>query len=295
MSSKPDSEPNTASLGEGFLGDLGPQIKRYQYQGIGQFLAIRAMQCHRQQEDLGFSEWILFTGVEPQAFTRDFLNTNDKNILRSWSAYDKTLRLLLAIMPVSPAHGAAATAFDRQLFEALKPLGLDESIRSTGPATRSGEHGARQPDCQFLPNRRPSGRTDDWPSLVVEVAFSESPSKLNASVRYWFQESKGDVKTVITLRINQTRPSLVFEKWENNNGRERRQQVVAVQKGENNHVYVQPQNGALTIDFDKLFLRQPSQPRETDIQFGEVELKKSLEKSGLNRASKFSVSRILCH
>ncbi|KAJ5102097.1 hypothetical protein NUU61_004319 [Penicillium alfredii] len=237
------------------------------------------MEFYRQQEDLDISEWILFTGVDPQAFNRDFLNSDDKTIQRSWSSYDKTQQLLLAIMPASSPHEAAKTAFDHQLRDALTPLGLHKSIRYIESTTRVGENGAKRPDHQFLPKRRPKGRTDEWPCLVLEVGFSESPSKLVKDVRFWLHQSKGDVKTVITLKIDRSTPSIVFEKWEIDEdcGRKKRNQVLTVKKGENKHIHVQPPNEPLTIEFEKLFLRPPTIPGETDIQFDNEKLREIAE------------------
>jgi hypothetical protein len=47
--------------------------------------------------------------------------------------------------------------------------------------------------------------------------------------------------------------------------------VVIIGKGENNHLYLRGQ--PLIIGFDKLFLRPPSIPRETDIIFDDDILK----------------------
>lgn len=58
-------------------------------------------------------------------------------------------------------------------------------------------------------------------------------------------------------------PRIVLESWELDNGRVHHNQVVTIRKGDNNHLRLQGQ--PLVIGFEKLFLRAPSTPRETDI------------------------------
>ncbi|CRL28005.1 unnamed protein product [Penicillium camemberti] len=98
------------------------------------------------------------------------------------------------------------------------------------------------PGCQFLPKRLPCSRTTKWPSLVVETGFSETPSKLTSDAEFWLSESNGDVQM----------------SWELVDDRVKCQQVITINKGQNNS---QP----LVIRFDKLFLRPPTIPRETNI------------------------------
>ena len=67
----------------------------------------------------------------------------------------------------------------------------------------------------------------------------------------------------------------MIEKWELQGNRPHCTQQATVYKGENDRVYVR---GALSIEFDKLFLRATTIPRETDIQFPETELKALAER-----------------
>ncbi|KAJ5081505.1 hypothetical protein NUU61_009769 [Penicillium alfredii] len=231
------------------------------------------MQSRRYQKDPNINYWILFTGVDPRAFTRDFLNSNDKNMYRCWNSYDISQHLLLVRMPNSVAHEIAHGTFERKLFEALLPMSLEdrlESLRSTPFRAQSGA--GKQADSSFAPDQLPQGRTDYWPTLVVETGFSESSSKLFSDVRWWLNESGGDVKMVLTIEIDRNRPQIVLEIWVLENSRMQRQQVVTVYKGNNNHVYLQGQ--PLVIDFEKLFLRPANTPRETDITLDDPALKK---------------------
>ena len=256
-----------------FLGDLGRPIRRYPYKGTKQLLETVKMELSRQEEEPEASEWVLFTKVDEQAFSRDFLNSDNSILQRCWNSYDSSQHLLLVKMLVSRAHEVAAALFEKLFFDCLRPMGLDDCLRSFRMATCKAENGSsKQPDCQFLPKRLPRDRTKDWPSLVVETGFSETPSKLASDARFWLFESKGDTQMVITIKISQNSPNIVLESWELVDDRVKRQQVTTIRKGGNNQVYLQGQ--PFMISFNKLFLRPPSLPKEMDINFDDAILKK---------------------
>jgi hypothetical protein len=77
----------------------------------------------------------------------------------------------------------------------------------------------------------------------------------------------------ITIKIDRSSPNIniVLESWELVNDRVQRQQVVTINKGENNHVYLGSQ--PLITSFDELFLRPPSIPKETNISLNGAILK----------------------
>ncbi|KAJ5836541.1 hypothetical protein N7447_002567 [Penicillium robsamsonii] len=273
MSSNTKFELDTETSSSRFLSDLGPPIRRYPYKGTKQFLETVKMELSRQQEEFEASEWVLFNKVNKQAFIRDFLNSDDSFLQRCWNSYNSFQHLLLVKMTVSRAHEIAARVFERLLFECLKPMGLDDCLRTFGSATCQAENGsAKQPDCQFLPKRLPRARTKKWPSVVVETGFSESPCKLMSDARFWLSESNGDVQMVITIKIGRSSPNIVLELWELVHDRAKRQQVVTIIKGENNQAYLGGQ--PLNISFDKLFLRPPTIPKETNISINDAILKK---------------------
>ncbi|KAJ5594259.1 uncharacterized protein N7459_000467 [Penicillium hispanicum] len=270
MSSNTKSELDTEASSS-FLGDLGPPIRRYPYKGTKQFLETVKMETTHQEESEA-SEWVLFTKVDERAFSRDFLNSDNNILQRCWNSYDSSQHLLLVKMTVSRAHETAARVFERLFFYCLKPMGLDNCLRTFGSATCKAENGsAKQPDCQFLPKRLPRARTKKWPSLVVETGFSESPSKLMSDARFWLSQSNGDVQMVITIKINQSSPHIVLESWGLVNDRVHRQQTITIRKGENNHIYLQGQ--PFNISFNKLFLRPPNIPREKDVSLDDDTLK----------------------
>lgn len=100
--------------------------------------------------------------------------------------------------------------------------------------------------------------------MVVETSYPASP-KLLSDARFWLSESKGDLKLVLTINIDNKMPKIQFETWVlNDNGRICRDQVVTVYK-EGDGICVQGQ--PLVVEFEKLFLRSPGGLKETNMSF----------------------------
>ena len=77
-----------------------------------------------------------------------------------------------------------------------------------------------------------------------------------SDARFWLSKLNGDVQIVMTIEISRSSPNVVFDLWKLVNDRVECQQVVMI-------------NGQpLVIRFDKLFLRPPTIPKETNISIG---------------------------
>ena len=63
---------------------------------------------------------------------------------------------------------------------------------------------------------KPSSRVlaTDWPSLMIEVGYSESLRHLRLDAKIWLIHSAGRTKIVIIIRIGADRNSFDFERWE---------------------------------------------------------------------------------
>lgn len=218
----------------------------------------------RKENDAQGSEWVLFINVDKETFTRDYLNAPDKTISRAWNAFDKSPKPLLVKITESLEHAEAARALDRVVLRALQPMGLDEKLRCGGIGRRLGEKGAKEPDSQYAPTRYPPNWPRNWPGVVLEVALSESASKVMSDVRYWVRQGDGAVQITLTLRIHRQNPRIIIEKWvQFSAGCPQRVQSIVVLRKHNGDFIVQ--GGPLVIEFDKLFLRQPKLPKEKDI------------------------------
>lgn len=269
----PSIDSTTNDHSTGFLGDLEPSIKRFPYQGKRRFNSIMKQEFERREQSSDpiekWSEWVLFTDLDEETFTRDFLNSsNDTPRIDDWTAncpsYDSSLRLLLTKMRFFP-HEVAPRVFERLLSRALIPMGLDGAIRPLGSATIFGTGGTKEADGSWAPYRPPRGHPKKMPTVVLEVALSEPQSKLSSDVRFWLNQTNGNVKVVLTLTINRKRPQITMEKWELRNDRQHRTGRVDISMGTNKQVRVD--GGPLVIEFEKLFLRPAEDAREGDITF----------------------------
>lgn len=250
----------------GLLANISPNIKRYSYTNLSQFEEIMDVESTRIQNEKDASEWTLLE-VDKQTFARDFLhNPNSDN---SWSAFDSTENLLL-VMSMTDEHSQAMEVFGQMLTEALVPMGLNRALHSYVRKRVSGETRNKIADKGWSPSRLPLGRSKKWPSVVLEVAVSESQPKLQSDIRFWFRESQGDVKIALAFTVDRKRPHVVIEKWEYQDGWPHRTEKTTMHRGRDNRVHV---NGTLTIEFEKLFLRATAAPREKDVQFSEGEMK----------------------
>lgn len=171
-------------------------------------------------------------------------------------------------MTKSPAHETASMTFHSIFMEAVEPTGLKRSLKEIGSATHFASLGAKEPDQAWRPQRLPSNRSRDWPSVVMEIAYSETESKLGCDVRFWMRASGGDVKVVLTLCINRQQPKIRIEKWvgsnNNNNNRHHLDQSITISNADSNRIILS--NAPLTIDFEDLFLRPASIHRERNIE-----------------------------
>lgn len=252
-----------------WLGELSPSIKRYRYEQKKQLQEVFDIEYNRLlQRDKNSSECLLFE-IDDETFSRDFLNLEDET---SWSSFSKPEGLLLIKM-MTKEHGAAIGAFHTALILALAPMGLETALQPYSSATVKGDERSKQGDNAWGPIRAPHGHDRGWPTVVLEVAFSEpSRSKLQSDVLFWLGDGRGKVKVVITLTIDRKSPQISIEKWVLKDGREHCQEQVNISRNSKGQVHV---TGApLTIEFESLFLRAIEGPKKQDIQFPEAVLAK---------------------
>ncbi|KAL4747139.1 hypothetical protein BDW72DRAFT_183426 [Aspergillus terricola var. indicus] len=244
-------------LGRGFLGNLTPVFQRYPYHDRAQF---EKDFNHAFSTTNDTIECFLVSAVDDKSFTAVFLEAEEAPFSR-WCAYDRELKLLLINKVKSRAHENAAGTFQDLLQGALVAVGMERCLETIGAATHFATLGAKEPDRAWQPIRLPRDRSDRWPTVVLDVAYSETQSKLQSDVRYWLIGPEEEVETVLTLRIAQDEPRIVIERRESiGNGRGYRQQHVVITKTRSNRITIT--GGPLVLEFERLFLRAPTIPRE---------------------------------
>lgn len=254
--------------GRGFLGNLTPPVfQRYPYRDRAQFKNDFDHAFHTTNDTI---EWFLVSAVDDKTFAAEFLEAKEAPFSR-WCAYDRTFKLLLINMVKSKAHETAAGVFDFMFHEALIAIGMGRSLDTICAATHFATIGEKERNRAWQPLRLPRDRSDEWPTVVLEVAYSETQSKLQSDVRYWLRGPEGEVKTILALRIAQNEPRIAIERWESTgNGHGCRQQQVVITRTRSNKITI---TGApLVLEFERLFLRAPTIPREQNIEIDDEKL-----------------------
>ncbi|KAJ0417781.1 hypothetical protein BJY00DRAFT_315573 [Aspergillus carlsbadensis] len=246
--------------GFSFLDTLAsPAFRHYRYYGRRQFQDDFEEAAKASQES--FSEWFIATNVNKDTFDRVFSKA-EESPFSCWTAYDPVSEYLLVRTISGFPHEIASSTFSIILAEAVMPTRV--ALTGIGSAWHSGFMGMKGADQAWRPHRLPPGRNLDWPSAVLEVAFSESYAKLQADLRYWARASGGDVKVILTLKIDPRDYLILIEKWEYEmDGRYRHAQTVTMEQRTNG---IEITGAPLVIGFEHMFLRKPTIPREADIR-----------------------------
>lgn len=155
------------------------------------------------------SPYIIFTDINKETFSRDFGDDG-----HHCDSYIPSLSLVLVDI-VTQRHELAHRELDKiiqwHIFQFAN--GIDDGLRHTGQASRTSEDREKQPDTSYEPVDLPPGRSDDWPSLVIEAGWLETKEKLERDARWWIGASNEDVKGVITVAVQQRSRAILLEYW----------------------------------------------------------------------------------
>ncbi|KAJ0419132.1 hypothetical protein BJY00DRAFT_314204 [Aspergillus carlsbadensis] len=220
------SDPETESIindpSLGFLGHLTPSalIPHHAYLNPEHFLQLYTQESESTRKHQA-DHWFLLTGVTQRVFDEYFLHAESGPFSRAF-AYDPQLHRLLVATPESTTHSGAGMAFNRMVDRAAEEIGMDDDIAQTGRGCYTSETvGTKQPELAWQPLEIVAGRDNRWPSVVLEVVYSEmdARAKLQADLRYWFRAAPvGTLRIVLTLTINPRNSEIVIEKWERERG-----------------------------------------------------------------------------
>ena len=181
------------------------------------------------------------------------------------------LEVLFVKVPTR-AHETAAAAFGDVITVTTWAMGLPLIERQPfGAATFKAAAGTprKEGDWSMMPvNVRPN--RGDFPTIVIEVGFSESLRKLRNDARLWFSMSRNDVQIVILIAVRAANNQIIFEKWALGPvaaGRPitrhtplqlpRAEQEITITRTPPNTFAITNGTAPLTLEFNRLFLRLP--------------------------------------
>lgn len=252
------------ALHNGILRGLPATTRVYPYKGRQDFLDI----IHSDEHTIEFA---VFVGIKEDLFNGVFHDFS-LDFYRFVKAYDSTNSTLLVKMPAR-VHAQAGMGFRQIIFDSLSSRNR-KSLVDFGTVDLNINNRTRKPDQGLGPLNRPTVHDQDWPSLVIEVAFSESRTKLDSDARLWLTGTHNQVNTVITIAITKTRlQTITISKWtlSPNDGQPHCAHQVIIQKTSAQDKTPNVRNAPLGIGFDEIFCRSPQSP-ETDIILDAVTL-----------------------
>jgi hypothetical protein len=188
---------------------------------------------------------------------------------------------ILIVKVPTVEHEASHGIFrDQFLIGETILMGLRWELISIGATTFKTPRVSKEGDSALKPlSMRPRGA--DWPTIVLESGWSESLTRLRQDAHIWLENSRGDVKIVLLFSIGRTARTMIIEKWENrpvpanppvptnrpatrSTTRTIPTQIQAITIDSDSNTV----NGApLTLEFEKIFLRQAVPPLEHDFTF----------------------------
>ena len=261
------SSPKSIKL---VLDQLPPCTNQYPYHSLLDFTSIlESERTHFLESEPCVSQFILFTEIGPQVFTRDFEHPVRDIICHIIDSY-YPLQGALVVKMKTGAHEAAHVTFNNRLIRKLVFMdSSDERLEGIGSKTVSSTSRSKEADLAYRPLELPYGRSKEWPTLALESGYTNSKDVLENNAKWWISASGGDVKVVVTIDIHKQRREVNVRTYGLQNDGTVGEQLVTVSEDQNGSVYVN--NAPLVIPFRDLFLRDPT-GNETDIEFDDDDM-----------------------
>ncbi|OJD17419.1 hypothetical protein AJ78_02491 [Emergomyces pasteurianus Ep9510] len=239
-----------------FLNHLPPQTREYKYSGFQHLEGVVSEEYRRFIDENG-SPLVIFTDFPPRE-----LKSHEERFPGRLD-YSPPLKILLLTMPSLP-HEEAAEAFGYRLAFKADEMGVLKSLSLRGATRTKTPDREKQADRSWAPRDLPPGRSTKWPTVAVEVAFSESCERVKRDVAWWLQESAGEVLVAISIDIKRQSGNIYVNSYEpgrmptrnHPNPEPKHVQEIAMSRGKDG----QPPSltgGNLIIPFHKLMLRHP--------------------------------------
>jgi len=119
-------------------------------------------------------------------------------------------RVLIVKFIVGIVHEVAHRRFVGIFMRKVSPTGFFKDIVDIGKTRFLGLGSQKEADTS-LTSRTPGA---GWPTVVFECGVSESLERLRVDVRWWLENSKGEVGTAILVATSKETRSLHVEIWE---------------------------------------------------------------------------------
>jgi hypothetical protein len=207
---------------------------------------------------------------------------NYKGVRYEWHG---DLEVLIVKVPTK-VHETAAATFGSRIDVTATNMGLppiERQLIGAGKCKAPGGSPSKEPDWSMVnANVRPD--PDDFPTIVIEVGFSETLQKLRNDARLWFSMSNNDVQIVILIAVRAAHNQIIFEKWtlgpvaagqrttrHTSLYLPRAEQEITITRTPPNTFAITSGAAPLILEFSRLFLR-PAVGAEHDIVYTQAHL-----------------------
>lgn len=230
----------------------------------------------------GSSQYLTFGNVKPSKYNA-IKKHRDVYGPKVRFTYFSPIETLVVKIP-NGAHERVHLNFGALLLDIVLKMGLQiHEFLATGSQSYRAWH--NQPSQSFSEkeadstyrNKALRRSDDDWPHLVIEAGYSESLQRLKADAGWWIQNSNGQVRIVLVLKIDPKKRTIKFLKYIPNPQAEvpsrypirNRPAAVPSLTGDilmDHSVTPARIVGApLTLEFDRIFGRNANPPQEGNI------------------------------
>ena len=202
------------------------------------------------------SPFLVVKNLPPEQFEKH------QDSLPGIADYNSSLQLLVLTMPSYP-HESASADIEELIISRAKDSGIRRELIARRHVPSSSPGRTKQADCSWVPKHPPPGRSFEWPSIAVEVGYSESREKLKGDMEFWLNRSD-DVQMAITDEIKKTSGKILVTLWRRgtpippqtaaNPGPEAVQEVI-MERGKASQGPIVSGDDNLTIPFEDVMLR----------------------------------------
>lgn len=248
----------------------------------------RADSCFRDGQD--WNPFVVFRDVPEQELDSvlSAANAEESIITKLGFDYYRPFEVLVVKLR-SKEQEQAVQLFTRMLYRKLGQMHQNTSkhLRSSGPEVMKTKDRVKVPDACFSPvvNVSEDRQGNYWPTLVIEVGFSQCHGRLDQDAKWWLQQSEGHVRMVLTVSIErQGCEGIKIEKWVPSNCKESHHDhrydsngglvkapSITICRGQNGKVAMMNGEEQLVIPFTQVLHREP-QENDRDIVFEREDL-----------------------
>jgi len=240
--------------------------------------------------------YLVFSHVTQQQLAT-IEGARDSNYKKLRFLYLRSLGALIVKITPGAAHESATREFEKAFDRKLVAVGMGNVLKSIGSTTYQGidNQTQKEADACFKP-RLARNRKADWPTMVLECGVSQSPKRLKADAHWWADNSIGEVGIVLVFIVSETARTIRIQYWEthtvlNLHVTRTRPDPTIVTVTIENTIHIDANaittitkkgevvtGGTLSLDFKRLFLRDPVQGGgEANIDLTEQDLRSFYE------------------